>query len=110
MHWRILPDTCHLCEAAKYRRSRWDTSPMAILSGLCIASGRAHHARMTKEKFTKLCETVLLPKLSDAMHDQLGDIHATLDAMSQELIRVGERLDDIDTYLDRHKDCEDHAS
>jgi hypothetical protein len=46
-----------------------------------------------------LCEQVLVPLLTTAFDRQLIDIHDMLDIASSELVRIGERLDDIDAQL-----------
>ncbi|HEY1707190.1 MAG TPA: hypothetical protein VGG10_02920 [Rhizomicrobium sp.] len=61
---------------------------------------------MKTEKFRALCEQVLVPLLTTAFDRQLIDIHDVLDIASSELVRIGERLDDIETQL-RGMDDED---
>jgi hypothetical protein len=50
---------------------------------------------MTKDKFKTLCEEVLVPQLGDLMHVQLKDLHETLDIMSEELLRIGNKLEEL---------------
>lgn len=51
---------------------------------------------MKTEKFRVLCEEVLVPLIVSAMERQLIDIHDMLDISASELMRIGERLDDLD--------------
>lgn len=51
---------------------------------------------MKTEKFRVLCEEVLVPMIVSAMERQLSDIHDMLDISASELMRIGERLDDLD--------------
>ncbi|MBV9063605.1 MAG: hypothetical protein JOY77_11860 [Alphaproteobacteria bacterium] len=43
---------------------------------------------MTKDKFEVLCERVLLPKIGDLLHAQLGDLVEMQELMSRELARM----------------------
>jgi len=50
---------------------------------------------MTKDKFSVLCEQVLVPRLNDMMAREMTDLHQALDVISRELIRIGKRLDQM---------------
>lgn len=50
---------------------------------------------MTKDKFRALCDEILIPKLQRLIKDELQDIQAPLDAMSDEMIRIGRQLETI---------------
>jgi len=50
---------------------------------------------MTKEKFQTLCDQVLVPRIGALLHSQLLELHATLDIIAAELIRLEQRLDGI---------------
>jgi len=56
---------------------------------------------MNKERFQELCEKVLVPMVVAAIEPHLVDIHDILDISTNELMRVGDRLDDIDAHLCR---------
>ncbi len=56
-------------------------------------SRRASCPHMTNDKFKQLCEQVLIPRLGDLMHQQLTDMHETLDVFANELKRIGDRLE-----------------
>jgi len=55
---------------------------------------------MTKETFRALCEAVLIPKLKSLLKEDLQDIHATLDAMSGQLVRTERQLEAIGAQLE----------
>ncbi len=59
---------------------------------------------MNNEKFRELCEQILVPLLTKAFEQHFIDIHDILDISSNELMRIGDRLDDIDTHLLRGED------
>jgi hypothetical protein len=59
---------------------------------------------MTNEQFRELCEQVLVPLIVGAIERHLVDIHDILDISANELMRVGDRLDDIDAHLCLVKD------
>jgi hypothetical protein len=59
---------------------------------------------MTTEQFRELCEQVLVPLLTAVFERHLIDIHDILDITSNELMRIGDRLDDIDAHLCRSDD------
>lgn len=59
---------------------------------------------MTKEKFQEMCESILVPLVTGAIERHLVDIHDVLDISSNELMRLGDRLDDIDALLCRDID------
>jgi hypothetical protein len=65
---------------------------------------RAHCPYMTNEQFRELCEKVLVPLIVAAIEPHLVDIHDILDISANELMRIGDRLDDIDTRLYRVND------
>jgi hypothetical protein len=54
---------------------------------------------MNTKQFRALCEQVLVPLLIDGFERQLRDIHDILDISANELMRVADRLDDIDAHL-----------
>lgn len=54
---------------------------------------------MNTEQFRELCQQVLVPLLTDVFERHLIDIHDILDISSNELMRIGDRLDDIDAQL-----------
>jgi len=64
---------------------------------------------MTKDKFRELCDHVLIPRLGDLLHHQLVDLLQTLEVHSDELIRIGERLDRIECWLAGRDDHEEEA-
>jgi len=59
---------------------------------------------MTNEQFRELSEKVLIPQIVGAIERHLVDIHDILDISANELMRMGDRLDDIDTHLCRISD------
>jgi hypothetical protein len=59
------------------------------------------------ENFRLLCEQVLVPLLTTAFERQVLDIHDMLDIASNELIRIGERLDEIDAHICRATDADE---
>lgn len=59
-------------------------------------SERAHCLHMNTKQFREMCEQVLLPMLTGTMEQQLRDIHDMLDVSASELVRIGERLDEMD--------------
>jgi hypothetical protein len=61
---------------------------------------------MTNTKFQEMCEQVLIPRLGDFMFHQLKEVHETLEIFADELKRVGDRLDKIVGYIDRHSNTE----
>lgn len=67
-----------------------------------VARANWHH--MNTQKFRELCEQVLVPLLTGALEPHLIDIHDVIDISSNELIRIGERLDDINAQLARSED------
>jgi hypothetical protein len=52
---------------------------------------------MTKDKFRSLCDEILIPKLKRLIKDEMQDLQAPLDAMSDEMIRIGRQLETIGT-------------
>jgi hypothetical protein len=62
-------------------------------------SWSAHCPHMTTEQFRELCEQVLMPQVMRAIEQHLIDIHDVIDISSNELMRIGDRLDDIDVHL-----------
>ncbi|HEY4941891.1 MAG TPA: hypothetical protein VII56_10720 [Rhizomicrobium sp.] len=54
---------------------------------------------MNTQKFRELCQQVLIPLLTEVFEHHLIDIHDVINISANELIRIGERLDDIDTRL-----------
>jgi hypothetical protein len=54
---------------------------------------------MTNEQFRELCESVLIPLIVGAIERHLVDIHDILNISANELMRMGDRLDDIDAHL-----------
>jgi len=59
---------------------------------------------MNTKHFRELCEEVLVPMLTGAMEQQLRDIHDMLDVSAGELVRIGERLDELDARDSRAND------
>ena len=59
---------------------------------------------MTNEQFRELSEKVLIPQIVGAIEKHLVDIHDILDITANELMRLGDRLDDIDRHLYRVND------
>jgi hypothetical protein len=59
---------------------------------------------MNTKKFRELCEQVLVPLLTDTFERHLIDIHDVIDISSNELQRIGDRLDDIDAHLSISRD------
>ncbi len=59
---------------------------------------------MNTNKFRELCQQVLVPLLTEVFERHLIDIHDVLDISSNELMRIGDRLDDIDAHLCRTDD------
>ena len=59
---------------------------------------------MNTNKFRELCEEVLVPLLTQTFERHFIDIHDVIDIASNELIRIGERLDDIDAHLSATQD------
>lgn len=59
---------------------------------------------MNTQQFRELCQQVLVPLLTEALEPHLIDIHDVIDISSNELIRIGERLDDIDAHLSQSSD------
>ena len=64
---------------------------------------------MTKDKFKQLCEQVLFPRFDDLVHVQLADLHMTLDILAQEIVRIGDRVDEIADQLPDRDDDEDNG-
>ena len=56
---------------------------------------------MTTEQFRELCEEVLVPLVIGAIERHLVDIRDVIDISSNELMRIADRLDDIDAHLCR---------
>lgn len=56
---------------------------------------RASSVHMTKEKFQQLCKQVLVPLIGGLLHRELTEFQASLDAMADEMIRLGKTLDEI---------------
>jgi hypothetical protein len=54
---------------------------------------------MNTLKFRELCQEVLVPLITDAFAPHLVDIHDVIDICSNELIRIGDRLDDVNAQL-----------
>lgn len=65
------------------------------------ADARAQWHHMNTNKFRELCEQVLVPLFISAIEPHLVDIHDVIDISSNELMRIGDRLDDIDAHLCR---------
>lgn len=63
---------------------------------------------MTNDKFRELCERVLIPLVGDLLHRQFIDILETIDVISNELLRLGDRLDQIGADLNAH--CHDQEN
>jgi len=59
---------------------------------------------MNTQKFRELCQQFLVPLLAEVFERHLVDIHDVIDISANELIRIGERLDDIDAQLSRSDD------
>lgn len=56
---------------------------------------------MTKDKFQVLCEQVLIPRIADAIHQQLADTFEIQEAMAREMVRVGVTLNQMAASLNR---------
>jgi len=54
---------------------------------------------MNTQQFRELCQEVLVPLIIEAFERHLIDIHDVIDISSNELIRIGERLDNIYAHL-----------
>jgi hypothetical protein len=54
---------------------------------------------MTTQKFRELCQQFLVPMLTEVFERHLVDIHDMIDISSNELIRISERLDDIEAQI-----------
>ena len=54
---------------------------------------------MTNDKFRELCEQILLPRLGDFTFQQLTDLYRALDDITNELLRIGNRVDWIAARL-----------
>lgn len=61
---------------------------------------------MTTKEFRELCEQVLVPLLTSTFERHLVDIHDVIDISSNELMRIGDRLDDIDATLQLSDDTD----
>lgn len=61
----------------------------------------AHWPHMNTKQFRELCEDVLIPLLSKAWEPHFVDIHDVINIMENELMRIADRLDDIDAQLAR---------
>lgn len=59
---------------------------------------------MTNDKFREMCDKVLIPRIGDLLHRHLIEITEAMDIYSNELIRIGARLDRIIAVLDRSND------
>lgn len=53
---------------------------------------------MNTKHFRELCEQIFIPMLTGALEQQLRDIHDMLDVSAGELVRIGERLDEMDAH------------
>jgi hypothetical protein len=51
---------------------------------------------MNTKHFRELCEQIFVPMVIGALEQQLRDIHDMLDVSAGELVRIGERLDEMD--------------
>ena len=56
---------------------------------------------MTTEQFRELCEKILIPLINSTIEPRLVDIHDILDITHNEMVRIGDRLDEIDAHLCR---------
>ena len=56
---------------------------------------------MNTQKFRDLCQQFLVPLITEVFERHLVDIHDMIDISSNELIRIGERLDDIEAQISR---------
>jgi hypothetical protein len=56
---------------------------------------------MNTQKIRELYENVLVPLIESAIAPRLTDIHDILDITHNEMVRIGDRLDDIDAHLCR---------
>jgi hypothetical protein len=65
---------------------------------------RANWHHMNTQQFRDLCQQVLVPLITDVFERHLIDIHDVIDISANELIRLGERLDDIDAQLSQNDD------
>jgi hypothetical protein len=59
---------------------------------------------MNTNKFRELCQQILIPLISEAFDRHFIDIHDVIDISSNELMRIGDRLDDIDAHLALSRD------
>lgn len=71
---------------------------------MIACAARADWQHMNTTEFRELCEQVLVPLITSAFEQHLIDIHDVIDISSNELIRIGERLDDIDAFLRQSDD------
>ncbi len=55
---------------------------------------------MNTKQIHELCEQVLIPMLTGLLEQQFKDIHDMLDISASELVRIGERLDEMDAHRD----------
>jgi hypothetical protein len=51
---------------------------------------------MTKDKFSDMCISVLIPQIGDLLHQHLSDVPDTLETIARELIRIDRRLSEIE--------------
>lgn len=61
---------------------------------------------MNTNHFRELCKEILVPMLTGALEQQLRDIHDMLDVSAGELVRIGERLDELDAGVHDDDDNE----
>lgn len=61
---------------------------------------------MNTKQIREWCEKHIVPLVNTAIEAVLIDIHGDINTISEELIRIGQRLDDIDTHLCRDIDEE----
>jgi hypothetical protein len=62
---------------------------------------------MTKDKFRELCDQVLVPKISDAMHRELAEQEEILGGIFQELMHVRDKVEALVTVLSMRDEAGD---
>lgn len=50
---------------------------------------------MTNDQIRELCEETIIPRLGEPLHKEFAQLHETLETLTDTLLRIADRVDEI---------------